>query len=79
MRWRNPSLFYLTYYKNFAIIFTERVRDMNEELEWYKNAYDRWVNRYYTLRTIFEDLIEKTNSQNIKEELLKIEKENGWY
>ena len=52
---------------------------MNEELEWYKNAYDKWVNRYYTLRVIFEDLIEKTNSQNIKEELLKMEKENGWY
>lgn len=52
---------------------------MNEELEWYKNAYDRWVSRYYTLRSIFEDLIEKTNSQDIKEELLKIEKENGWY
>lgn len=52
---------------------------MNEELEWYKNAYDKWANRYYTLRVIFEDLIEKTNSQNIKEELLKIEKENRWY
>lgn len=52
---------------------------MIEELEWYINAYDKWVDRYYTLRVIFEDLVEKTNSQNTKEELLKIEKENGWY
>ena len=75
----NSSSFLLTKCKNYSIIIIERVRDMNEELEWYKNAYDKWVDRYYTLRVIFEDLIEKTNSQNIKEELLKTEKENGWY